>query len=132
MNGYLIPLTCPACGADVAPVADGRPNAAGTTTTAVCRCVECRRGWVVHVNLLGADLAETPSGGVRPAAPAGPQAFTTCKVCGAEMAKYPISGRGTARVTCGKECASASRAAHNRARAEARRDPKSTSRKVSA
>ena len=131
MNGYLIPLTCPVCGGDVVPVADGRPNAAGTTTTAVCRCVECRRGWVVHVNLLAADIADTDHRGLTGVAPKVAKVFTTCKVCGEEMPKYR-SGSRKVRVTCGKACADVSRSQARRERLAGGNDPQSTSLMVSA
>lgn len=59
MNGYLLPITCPACGHDVEPVAGGKP--ALTEVRASCRCSNpgCHRAYLVTVLLRATPSQES-------------------------------------------------------------------------
>lgn len=50
MIGYVVPVTCPACGGAVAPLAQGVP-VAGTEVSAMAACTGCHREWHVQVHL---------------------------------------------------------------------------------
>lgn len=120
MADYLIPLTCLACGADCESEAAGRPVQAGSRVGAVVRCSECRRGWLIVVQILQADVAESRDGLIT-TPPKGSRVQVECRVCGVSMPKYPRPGKGgKARVTCGPECAKANWSAQSRARAAER------------
>lgn len=56
-TGYHIGVTCGGCGADLEPVTEGKvihnAEKAGTETSAIARCSECRRDWHLWVRLVG-------------------------------------------------------------------------------
>lgn len=64
MRGYEVNVTCPACGADVEPVTEGRvihnKRGAGTETRAIMRCSECSptREYVLDVFLSYAGISK--------------------------------------------------------------------------
>ena len=59
MKGYVVPLTCPHCGADCEPVARSEPKRKLVTeVSAVARCTGCRRSWAVLVQLRAGPMAD--------------------------------------------------------------------------
>lgn len=51
MNGYRIELDCRECGGPVESVNEGQP-VAGAQVSAVARCCDCGRQWLVRVQLM--------------------------------------------------------------------------------
>lgn len=51
MNGYLLPLRCPACGEPLEHVNASHVGEVATTASAIAACARCRREFGVFVHL---------------------------------------------------------------------------------